>query len=247
MYPEICTIGPFTVYSYGLMLAVAFTVTCTLLVIQARKQGLDSDIIFNLAFIVFLCGIIGARVFYVLDNLPYYLKHPAEIVKLQHGGLAWLGGLMGGILAGVVYLKKKKLPILKVMDLIVPFAALGQAIGRIGCLLNGCCFGRESLFGIYFPVHEAIRIPVQIYSSLILIAIYVFLRFMQERPHRQRQIFYVYLLLYASKRFLIEFWRADNAVIFLGLTLFQVSSVLIFVFALTQLTFLKRTRTKALP
>ncbi len=236
MHPEICQIGPFTVYSYGLMLAIAFAVASTLFVAQAKNQQSDPECAFNLIFTVFICGIIGARIFYVIQNFAYYWNNPLEIVMLQHGGLAWFGGLIAGVSAGAFYLKRKKLPFLKMMDLFAPFVALGQAIGRIGCLLNGCCFGAESAYGIYFPVHKAILVPVQIYSSVFLLIIFVVLRFLQDRDHPAGRIFYAYLLLYSFKRFFIEYARADNVRLFFGLTLFQVLSIPIFVFAVIQLS-----------
>ncbi|MFH1458624.1 MAG: prolipoprotein diacylglyceryl transferase [Candidatus Omnitrophota bacterium] len=244
MYPEICTLGPFTIYSYGLMLAIAFAVSSSLLIRQAKKEGINPDAVFNLAFIVFTAGLTGARLFYVIEHFAYYSKNPLEVIMLQHGGLAWFGGLMAGVIAGVLYLKNKKLPILTVMDLMVPFVALGQAIGRIGCLLNGCCFGRGSIFGLYFPVHQLILIPVQMYSSLLLVIIFIILRALQERPHGPGKILYAYLLLYSLKRFFVEFWRADNQIVFLRLTLFQILSILMFVFALIQLALMKTNKTR---
>jgi len=224
MYPEICKIGPFTIYSYGFMLVVAFAVSTALAVLEAKKQKLNPEIIFNLAFISFISGIVGARSFYIIENLGYYIKRPLEVIMLQRGGLSWFGGLILAVSAGIAYLKNKKLPVYKTLDLIAPFVALAQAIGRIGCLLNGCCFGKESL-----------TIPLQVYSSLLLILIFIVLRLLQDRPHRDGQIFFTYLLLYSVKRFFIEFWRADNEIVFLGLTLFQLISIAIFCLSILKL------------
>lgn len=235
MYPEICKIGPFTIYSYGLMLVVAFVVSSTLVSLQAKRENINPEIILNLSFIVFIFGILGARSFYIIENLGYYIKRPLEIIMLQHGGLSWFGGLASGIISGAVYLKNKKLVVYKILDLIAPFLALAQAIGRIGCLLNGCCFGYVSKFGLYFKVHKLVLIPTQIYSSLLLILIFIFLRFLQDRPHRDGKIFFTYLLLYSVKRFFIEFWRADNEIVFLGFSLFQIISIVIFFFSVFKL------------
>ena len=239
MHPVICTIGPFTIYSYGLMLVIGFAVGAYLSALEARKEHINPDIIFNLAFLSFVAGVIGARIFYCIENAQYYLRYPQEILMLQRGGLAWFGGLIAGAIAGVMYLKKKKQPVLKVLDVLMPFLALAQAFGRIGCLLNGCCYGKASSFGLYFPSHGAFLIPTQAYSSLALLAIYAVLRFMQNRPHKEGEIFFFYLLLYSVKRFSIEFWRADNPVIFRGLTLFQLLSVIIFFLSLYKLIRLK--------
>jgi phosphatidylglycerol:prolipoprotein diacylglycerol transferase len=235
MYPEICKIGPLTVYSYGLMLAIAFTVSSSLATLRAKKENIPSQVILNLSFLSLVSGIIGARISYVLENIDYYLRNPLEIIMLAHGGLSWFGGLTLGTILAIIYLKKKKLPIYKILDLIAPFLALAQAIGRIGCLLNGCCFGKTAQFGLYFKVHKSVLVPVQLYSSILLIFIFIILRFYQDRPHRNGQIFFTYLLLYSLKRFFIEFWRADNEIILGGITLFQIISIVIFCFALTAL------------
>jgi len=161
---------------------------------------------------------------------------------LQRGGLSWFGGLILGALAGGIYVKIKKLSVYKIGDLMMPFIALGQAIGRIGCLLNGCCFGKPSSYGIYFKVHDAVLVPTQLYSSLLLLVIFIILRFMQEKPHRQGEVLFSYFLLYSTKRFFIEFWRADNPRIFHGLTLFQLISIAVFIFAVINLLALKKTK-----
>jgi len=242
MSPTICTIGPFTVYSYGLMLAVSFAVAVMLLRRQAIREGFNTDFIFNLAFIVFIAGVLGARFLYVLEHIGFYLEHPLEIILLQHGGLSWFGGLIAGIASGIIYLRKERLDVYRTADLVMPFIAIGQALGRIGCLLNGCCYGQPSLTGIYFKTHAATLIPTQLYSALAMLAIFVILRLLQERPHRTGEIFFTYLVLYSLKRFVIEFWRADNPVILSGLTLFQLFSIALFIFAFVKLIQIKKCR-----
>ena len=232
MLPEICKIGFFTIYSYGLMLVLAFFVCTYLASLQAKKEQIDPEKIFNLCFYIFISGIIGSRVFYLLNNARFYLRHPLEIIMLQHGGMAWFGGLIFGTAAAIITIKKNKIDLLKTLDLLVPFIALGQAIGRIGCLLNGCCYGRVSKFGIYFEVFNQVLIPTQLYSSLLLLLIFIILRFMQDRKHLPGQIMCSYLLLYSMKRFFIEFFRNDSPKIFYGLTLFQLLSLGMFIAAL---------------
>ena len=239
MRPIICTIGPFNVYSYGLMLAAAFLLSVTLAQAQAKKEKIDPAAIFDLAFLSFICGVLGARIFYIAENIGYYLRWPLEIIMLQRGGLSWFGGLILGAACGIAYLKKKGLPFYLALDLISPFVALAQSIGRIGCLLNGCCFGRPSLRGIYFNVHEASLIPTQLYSSLALLLIFAVLRLLQDKPHRRGEIFFCYLLFYSLKRFLIEFWRADNPAVIYGLSLFQLLSLALFLFSLVKLSMLR--------
>jgi len=240
MYPTICKIGPLTVYSYGLMLAIAFMSGAFLASRQAYKINIKPEVIFNLCFLVFVSGVIGARFFFVGYHFFYYLHNPIEVIMLQQGGLSWFGGLMLGTVSGLVYLKKKKLPVAKTMDLLAPYLALAQAIGRIGCFLNGCCFGKIWRFGIYFPSHEATLIPTQLYSSLALIVIFFILRLLRQRPHCDGQIFSIYLLLYCAKRFLMEFLRADNPAFIFGLTIFQFFSLAGFTIALVSLIFIAR-------
>lgn len=232
MLPEICRIGSFTIYSYGLMLVLAFFAVAVLSFRQAKKEKFEPDKIFNLCFVVFLSGIVGSRVLYVLDNLYFYLCHPLEIIMLQHGGLAWFGGLIFGAISAVVFVKKNKMDLLRSLDLLAPFVALGQAIGRIGCLLNGCCYGGESRFGIYFKVFDKILIPTQLYSSLLLIFIFFILRFKQNRNHLPGEIIASYFFLYAIKRFFMEFLRQDSPRIFYGLTFFQILCLVLFLFSL---------------
>lgn len=232
MLPEICQIGPFTIYSYGLMLVSAFFICALLSARQARIERMDGEQIFNLLFFIFICGVIGSRVFYCLMNFSFYLVHPLEIIMLQHGGMAWFGGLIFGSGGAIWFIRKHKMDLLKVLDLIVPFIALGQAIGRIGCLLNGCCFGRESEFGLYFKTLNQVLIPTQLYSSLLLILIYIYLRFRQVRQHLPGEILCSYLFLYSLKRFFIEFLRNDSPRDFYGMTFFQILCLLVFLLSL---------------
>ena len=101
MFPIICAIGPFKIYSYGLMLAVSFLLAVTLAKIRAKKEGIDPELIFNFSFFSFIFGIVGARIFYVIENAGYYLREPLEILMLQYGGLSWFGGLIVGVIFGV--------------------------------------------------------------------------------------------------------------------------------------------------
>jgi len=242
MHPIICKIGPFSIYSYGLMLAVAFLLSVSLAKAQAKKEQINPGAIFDFCFFSFLFGVLGARIFYIAENIGYYFREPLEVFMLQHGGLSWFGGLAAGVIFGAAYLKKKRLSIYRILDLMAPFLALAQAIGRIGCLLNGCCFGKPSLWGIYFEAHEATLIPTQLYSSLALLLIFIILRLAQAKAHRQGEVFFLYLLLYSLKRFFIEFYRDDNPPVIYGLSLFQLLSLLVLFFSLAKLILIKRTQ-----
>ncbi|MFH1577611.1 MAG: prolipoprotein diacylglyceryl transferase [Candidatus Omnitrophota bacterium] len=240
MYPVIYSFRYLTMYSYGLMVAFAIGMAAFLLTRQAKKQGFNPELIYNLCFIAFFSGIIGARILYIILNFDYYLDNPFEVFMLNRGGLVWFGGFILASLSCVIYLKHKQLDIYKILDLAIPYVALGQAIGRIGCFLNGCCFGNEVLRGgLYFPVHHRTLIPVQLYSSLFLLGIYITLRILQGRTQRKGEIFYFYIFLYSLTRFFVEFIRGDSGIFILGLSVFQVISIVLFIFSLVMLTRIK--------
>jgi len=240
MHPELCRIGHFAIYSYGVALVLAFWICTFLLRRAAPRFGFNPEEITNLLFTVFFSGIVGGRLVYILLNLRMYTLDPLEIIMLQHGGLAWFGGFIGGAAGGIFYCLKKRMPLLKTLDLIAPYIALGHGIGRIGCFFNGCCYGKVSPHGFYFPVHGESLVPVQLYSSFLLVAIFVILRMLQDKPHRAGDIFFAYLILYSVKRFFVEFFRADGNILFWGLTVFQVFSVVMFFTAVTLLAFSRK-------
>lgn len=232
MYPILFNFGFIHIYSYGLMVATAFLVSTFLLSRYAVSLKLNKDFFWNLSFWVLLGGIIGGRLLYIFLNLRFFLENPAEIVMLWHGGLVWYGGFLGGLLSWIWYIKSKKASPLKTLDIIIPFVVLGHSIGRIGCFLNGCCYGMPAWWGMYFPVHSDYLIPAQLFSSLALLVIFVVLRWLQERPHRDGLVVVIYLLLSSLERFLEEFLRNDSPRNFYGWTVFQVISAAFFLSAL---------------
>ncbi|MEK6567478.1 MAG: prolipoprotein diacylglyceryl transferase [Candidatus Omnitrophota bacterium] len=232
MYPILLKFGPFQLYSYGLMVVLAFWVSVSLLARRGYVLGLGRDFFWNLSFWALSGGILGGRLMYILLNFDFFLKDPLEIFKLWHGGLVWYGGFIAGLLSAVIYLKRNNAPMLKTLDLAAPFIALAQAIGRIGCFLNGCCYGRPVSWGIYLPEHNDCLIPVQLISSLDLLAIFIILRLLEERTRRPGSVVVYYLLFSSLERFLVEFSRDDSARSFCGLTIFQLISIVIFISAL---------------
>ena len=243
MYPVLFKIGPFTIYSYGVCLALAFLICIFLIKKESKIYSLEAETIINFCFWLLISGIIGGRILYCLLNIHFYIKNPLEILMLHHGGLIWYGGLITATFIGILYLKKNHLPILKVADFISPYIALGHAVGRIGCFLNGCCFGKTSeLWGIYFPVHQARLIPSQLYSSFFLVVIFLVLRWFRTRPHKQGEIFAFYILFYSTMRFFIEFIRGDSKPLILGLTIFQIISLFLIFISIYALHYIKSTK-----
>ena len=243
MHPILFKIGPLNIYSYGVMVALGFGVMTAFIYFRAPKFNLDRDSIIDFSIIVLISGVIGARLLYVLLNFRYYLVNPLEVFNFSRGGLAWYGGFVMALLASVWYVKKKKLDFWASSDFIAPYIALAQGFGRIGCFLNGCCYGIEAPAG--FPLglalpHDALRHPAQLYSASLLFAIFVILRVWQDKKRFDGEIFLGYCILYSIKRFSVEFLRGDNPRILLGLTLSQVISV--FLLAVALLLFISRYR-----
>ncbi len=220
MHPLICHIGPFPVHSYGLMLALALAVSAVLFARDARRLAISSEVIYDLVFWIVLSGLLGARVFYVLLNVDFFMAQPLEIVMLQNGGLAWQGSFAGGFIGGLLFIRKYRLPLGAVLDSAAPFIALGQAIGRIGCLLNGCCYGKAASWGLYFPVWQERLIPTQIFMSLGELTIFLILRHKQPKVAGSGRLFILYVVLSSVERFMIEFFRADHQ-LYWGLSIFQ--------------------------
>ena len=233
MLPIIYKFGPFAIYSYGLMLAIAVVVCSWLLARDAQqKLGTKSDVIYDLVFWTVVGGLLGARLFFILLNLPMYLNDPLEIVRIQNGGLCWQGGLAGGAAAGLWFVRRQGLPVLKMLDLAAPYLALGQAIGRVGCFFNGCCYGKPWPHGIYFPVHDAVLHPTQLYESVGLLIVFLILRHFQKISKISGEVFVAYLLFASILRFLNEFFRADHAETFFGLSIFQMACLVIIAVAI---------------
>ena len=252
MHPILFSIGPITIYSYGVMLATAVLVCTYLLSLDAKRYSISRENAYDLVFWCMLWGIIGARIFYVIIEWPYFSSNLLEIPMLQKGGLAWQGGFLGGALAGVWFARRKKLALRPLLDLAAPYIALGKSIGRIGCFLNGCCFGKPVAWGIYYPVHNARLYPTQLFEVLGLFIIFLILKYVQKSkskgpgPLSSRDqvpsgfIFILYLWLAAIERFIVEFYRADHVTYWLDLSLAQYVALGVFITGLILMRVFKK-------
>jgi len=227
------------------MLAVAVMACAFFLSRDARQEGVSTEVIWDLVFWTVVGGILGARIFFILLNLSFFASYPFEIVMIQNGGLAWQGSLIGGIIVAAVFIRIKRLSFLKIADLSAPYIALGQSIGRIGCFLNGCCYGREVVWGPYFPAQHAHLHPTQLYCSAGLLIVFLILKRLQPQMKTPGQLFMVYLLFASLLRFGVEFFRADHEIVVLGLSIFQIVCVVIFGAALYGNIYLQGRRTQS--
>jgi len=217
MLPTLLKFGWFEVHSYGLMVALGFLAGIAVTLYYAGKEGIAPQDVLDLAILTIISSIVGARLFYVLGQFDYYRSNPLEILMVQNGGLVFLGGLLLTLVTVAYYARRKRLPLLKLCDAIAPGAALGYAIGRIGCFLNGCCFGlpaklpwavvfpKSSLAGAYcpdLPLH-----PTQLYSSLAMLLACLALVWVYRKKAFDGQMLFLGLIFYSVYRFLVEFFR----------------------------------------
>jgi len=243
-------IGPVGIHTYGLMLALAFFAGLAYVKWRSKKEQLPFDKMLNVAYVLIFSGIIGARLGFVLLHLSDFADNPwSAINPFQSGqfgisGLNLYGGVVTALIAVFLYMRWTKLPALAVFDFLAPTVGIGLALGRIGCFLNGCCFGTPTdlPWAVTFPEgsipdsvfpHQAIH-PAQLYSSAYGAILFFILHAILKRKRFDGQVVAVYLMLEAVFRHLIEYVRyyeTEMRVSFLGMepTWNQIVSVLLFV------------------
>lgn len=233
MYPNLFTVpafelfgrdvGPFTLPTYGVLLATAFLAGLWIAARQARKSGLDPNRITDLAIYVLIAGLVGAKVLLIVVEWDYYTSNPDRLFSVFRSGGVFYGGLIGALPVAWWYTRRHKLAAWQTVDAAIPGVALGQAIGRLGCLAAGCCYGRPTdlPWGITFtdlyaarnvgvPIDTALH-PTQLYESFVTFGIFAALLWIASHKRFHGQVIVSYVALYATARFLIEFVRGDAA------------------------------------
>ncbi len=201
-------IGPVTIHMYGLMIALGFLSAYYLCVYRGRRRGLSEDILWGILCCAIVGGLIGTRLLYYIVELPAIFKDPSILWDFKNGYVVY-GGIIGGVLAGFLYCRKKKVSFLKYFDLV-------QGLGRLGCFFAGCCYGRETdaWYGITFrnskfAPNNVKLIPTQLISSAGDFLICGILLFYAARNPRDGRVASAYLVLYGIGRFAVEFLRND--------------------------------------
>ncbi|MDD3053740.1 MAG: prolipoprotein diacylglyceryl transferase [Endomicrobiaceae bacterium] len=226
MYPELFTIGSFTIYTYGLLVAIGFFVGMQYIIKYSSNIPMKKQQVYDFLFYLILVGILGARLLYVLTNIDFFIKHPFDIVKVWQGGLVFYGGFLAVLIFAFFYCRNKKIDIKKLADVSAPALALGHSLGRIGCFFSGCCYGRECDF--LLSVNH--KHPTQLYESFGNLMIFFMLHHISKKEHKKGLIFVSYLCMYSVLRFFVEFFRGDDRGAFIiGLSIAQVISLLIFI------------------
>jgi phosphatidylglycerol:prolipoprotein diacylglycerol transferase len=224
MLPNLFQIGNFFLPTYGLLVTLGFLAALWMAARLGRRSGLDWDTVLNLGIYAGLAALIGAKLLLIALDFKYYLRYPSELFSLStlRAGGIFYGGLVLALATAFLYMRRKKLPGLVTADAFAPGLALGHAIGRLGCFAAGCCWGAPTHlpWAVTFtnPVSEQ-RVgvplgvplhPTQLYESLAEALIFLILYWRFARPHRPGAIIGLYLALYSSARFLIEFVRAHD-------------------------------------
>jgi len=255
MHRYLLKLGFLTIYSYGAMLALAFIIGTIFAAYRAQRYGLDKNKIVDLMFYILVFSLLGARILFVALNWSYYAEHLPEIFQIWEGGLVFYGGLILAFIVLVWFIKKNHLSFGKILDILAPPVALGIAIGRIGCFLNGCCWGKISYkWGVRFPLKDNPPayaqqvfdglipksafcslpvIPTQLYESFACLIIFFILLFAEKYKRFDGFLFWMFILLYSVFRFTVEYFRYyDTNFIYGVFTVSQIISIILFILAL---------------
>lgn len=239
MYPVILEIGPIKIYSFGLMLVTAFYTCYGLLYLEMKRLKYDTEIASDIIFWSAVGGVLGAKVYYLIENLDRTIQDPMGMI-FSGSGLVFLGGLIGSIICVSIILKNRNLPWYLFADIIAPLIMIGYAIGRLGCFLVGDDYGLPSSlpwavsfpeglppttissFAAYYPWIDTSGInsevfkvhPTQLYESAVGILLFLFLWSRRKKNQRAGTMFFSYLLLAGIERFFIEFLRTNEKYLF---------------------------------
>lgn len=211
---DLFTIGRFTIHGYGLMIGLGFLAAVLLGIFRANKRGLSGDHFTSMAIFVLLFGFMGGKLLFILVEYEDFFADPLGAIGSE--GFVVYGGIITGILTIIIYSKIKKLSVASYMDLFAPSVALNQGLGRIGCFMAGCCYGRETTgrFGVVFPegclAPAGVKlIPTQLISAAGMLLICAGLLIYARKAKYRWLVAGYYLLFYSIGRFVIEFFRDD--------------------------------------
>lgn len=224
MYPELLRLGRFEIRAYGMMLAISFLVGIYWSMYRAQKRGIDRNHIMDISVFIVLCAIVGARFMYVVTHLEEFRGHWLDTInpfpssgEIGIGGLTMLGGVILALTAILIYCQIKKISVLRLCDVMAPAFGLGIFLTRIGCFLNGCCFGRPSdlPWGMTFPLislagsilPDVHLHPTQLYSSFYGLVILIVILLLDRKPRFDGFLLSVFFMLYGVFRFVVDFMR----------------------------------------
>lgn len=217
MHPILIKIGSVPLYTYGLFVALGFLTALGLAQKEARRRGENPGLMMDLGFYLLLAAIVGSRVFFLIVNPDVILENPLAAFEIWKGGLVFYGGFIAALVTAIVFVRKKKLPFMRVADIFAPGLAAGHAIGRIGCFFAGCCYGKvcDLPWAVVFkdplslaPTGVHLH-PTQLYSVAANLMVFGILWFSRTRITSQGRLFWLYVLLYGVVRAILEIFRGD--------------------------------------
>ena len=220
--PVLVHLGPIAISWYGLAIAAALFVGFRIAVSEARGRGINTDLVADLVIWVIVGGLVGARLLHVIDRWSSYAEDPMRILMIQNGGLAIEGAILGGTLAGIIGARHLGLPVFRLSDAVAPAIVLGQAIGRLGCLVTGDALGpaTDGSWGVRYinpgamaPELGTAYQPTFLYEAAWDVLLFAVLWMLRRRLHGDGKLFAIYLALYAVGKFTLTFLR--NEVIWL--------------------------------
>ena len=224
--------GEFHVYAYGLILGLAFLIPYIISLKRIKNEKLSLEIGTKIAVLIAIVGPLGARILYLLLHLKFYILYPNQIWRVDAGGLASYGGFIVGFLAIYIYSKIRKFDMKKYLDYYAPYIALGIAIARIGCFINYCCQGLPTklIWGVQVA-GDAARHPTQIYHAIAALTIFGILTQLRKKKQFDGFLFAIFLVLYGTLRFTVDFFRYYDEMIF-GFSASQIVCVAVVVCSL---------------
>ncbi|MEW9095579.1 MAG: prolipoprotein diacylglyceryl transferase [Clostridiaceae bacterium] len=227
---ELFRIGHFSIYLFGVAVALGVIVGMLIMSIESKRKGLDSDKILDLALYTILAGIIGARAYYIVAfDLSYYIQNPKEIFLISSGGMSIQGALIGGTLFALWYTKKKNISFFEVADVAAPAMAIGQAIGRIGCDVFGIPMKNVYPWGI--NIEGQILHPAQMYEMYLNLILFIFLWSRRDKIRYNGELFIKYIIGFSINRALVEVFRSNPLVVG-PLSIAHITSIIIIILAL---------------
>lgn len=253
MHPILFEFGNWPVYSYGVLLAAAYLLALQLAVWRAKRRGIDPNRVMDLGIWIIIAALVGAKALLVVVDWDYYRANPREVFSLFRSAGVFYGGLVVATLTGLLLIRRYKLPVWATADLYAPGIALGHVIGRLGCFFAGCCWGKPTdlPWAITFT-HPAAAInvgtplniplhPTQLYEAgAELIILGLLLATERKWRYFEGRTFWLYMLLYAITRFIIEIYRGDPRGMIFDMSTSQFVSVLLVPLSLGMLFWLSR-------
>lgn len=239
--PIAIKIGGFEVAWYGVIIGVGILLAMYLASREGDRKGMPQDFILDLAFWTVPIAILGARAYYVLFELGYYLENPGQIFQIWNGGLAIYGALLTGALVVYFFTKKKNVPVMLTLDVLAPGVLIAQSLGRWGNFINqeahGAAVTREFLEGLFLPefiinqmnIKGTYYHPTFLYESLWSLIGFALIVYLRRRPNllREGEVFFSYIIWYAFGRFFIEGMRTDSLYLFANIRVSQLLSIIL--------------------